>query len=151
MEKHAAKHTKPTKEFPPKMFGDGGEQVFDNRVQIRDEQSGRLIKTQPYAIHKFGSNTLMERPIGSGNMFNQHDEPIGKWKLEKDGSWSKVGDEHSSAPAYQMVGTVDDLLTKNAELEAELAALKAEKAPKEALKEEADKAAHHKAAHHKKN
>lgn len=117
---------KPIKEFPPKQYGSGGEAVFDNRVHIRDSDSGRLVKKQHYAKHTFGNTTLYERPIGSGNMFGHSGEPIGNWKPTSDGRWEKILASHKDAPAYEKVLAPEDLVQRNYELEAEIAALKAD-------------------------
>lgn len=125
----------PIKEFPPKQYGSAGEPVFDARVHIRNEKTGALVKKQHYAWHMFGDKKMFERPIGSGNMFNQAGEPIGKWEMNKEnGHWAKVSDVQENAESYEMVGTVEDLIDENSELKAELAALKAEKETKTEVK-----------------
>lgn len=118
--------TKPIKEFPPRQFGSSGEQIFDNRVHIRDESTGRLVKVQPYAYHAFDQMKLWERPIGSGNMFDANGKEIGNWKQTKGGRWEKHADTHIAAKLFHEIKAPEDLAKRNAQLEQELEALKAE-------------------------
>src|SRR5665213_428083 len=99
MAEESKDNVRPIKEFPPKQFGSGGEAVFDNRVHIRDEATGRLIKKQHYARHTFGNKTIYERPVGSGNCFDAHGESIGQWKMIEGGRWEKIAAEHKAAPS----------------------------------------------------
>ncbi len=140
MAKAPEQASKPIKEFPPKQFGSSGEAVFDRRVQIRDESTGRLVKKQHYANHKFGNISLLERPVGSGNMFDEHGNPVGRWKHTEEGKWAKFEEAHVEVAQFEEVRSVEELAGRNAQLEAELAALKAEKEvtkPKEAAKPKA--------------
>ena len=118
---------RPVKEAPPRQYGPGGEAIFDNRVHIRDADSGRLHKRQPYAYHAFGTMKLLERPVGSGNMFDYQGKPIGRWALDKaNGHWNKIADTHAEKPSYELMLQPEDLAQRNSELEAEIAALKAD-------------------------
>lgn len=125
-----ARAEKPIIEVPPRQYGSDGEQVFDNRTHIRDADSGRLLKKQPYAYHVFNDTKMWERPIGSGNMYNHFGDPIGRWKSAGRGAWEKISETHSDAPTYEKVMTVEDLVQRNSELELEVAALKAEQTAK---------------------
>jgi hypothetical protein len=113
-------------EDPQRQFGSSGEQIFDNRVHIRDASTGRIFKKQHYAMHAFDGIKIWERPINSGNMFNAHGDSIGRWKKIDGGRWEKISAEHSSVPLFEKVLPMEDLATRNAELESELAALKAD-------------------------
>lgn len=127
-------HEKPKiVEHPPKPQGVEGEPMFDNRVKIFNEKTGKLIAYQPYTMHMAGKQVLLERPPGSGNMFNLQDEPIGRWKFSGTGggTWEKFSDSHIDVKP--MVLDEKEALRERLETtEAELAALKAEREPKKA-------------------
>ena len=95
---------------------------FDYRTHIKDAKTGKLIRIQTYARHARSGEVLLERPVGSGNCFSENGEPAGRWNLTK---WEKISDDHiavKAAPANRE----EDLEQRNAILERELAALKAE-------------------------
>jgi len=109
------------------------EGIFDHRTHIRNSVTGRLVAHQPYSTHFVGDKTLMERPLGSGNMFTPHGEPAGRYEM-RDGHLVKVSDTHTDISARSEVRTIED---ENAALRAELAALKAETQAKTEAKPQA--------------
>lgn len=116
-------------EHPEKPHGQNDEPLFDNRVSVFNEKTGKLIKYQPYACHVWGKDdsktTLYERLPGTGNMFNDKGDAIGRWESKGDGSWNKVSNEHTASKSLP----INRKEAIEAELEAtkaELAALKAE-------------------------
>lgn len=121
-----ARQEKQIIEDPQRPYGSEGEQVFDNRVHIRNAETGRLIRRQHYAMHAFSDKKIWERPIGSGNMFDAHGDPIGRWKRADKGHWEQISKEHSAVPMAEKIATPDELIARNSELESELAALKAD-------------------------
>lgn len=119
----------PVVENPPKPHGQNGEPLFDNRVRIVNEKTGAIVRYQPYAHHIFGDNKmeLLERPIGSGNMFNRMGMNIGQWKMGDNGAWKKISDSHLDIRLDVPITKEDALLAKNEALEADLKAIRAEK------------------------
>ena len=99
---------------------------FDYRVQVKDAKTGRLIRKQDYCKHSRGTEVLLERPIGSGNAFFENGESAGRWDFKL---WKKIADEHN-AVAPQAASFEEELMQRNEQLEAELAALKAEQKKK---------------------
>lgn len=116
-------------EHPPKPEGQNGEPLFDNRVQIYNEKTGKMVRYQPYAYHVFGEDKveLFERPVGSGNMFDKMGRNIGSWKKDEDGNWKKCSDAHLDVKLDLPVTKEDALMAKNETLEAELKSIRAEK------------------------
>lgn len=124
---------------------------FSTLVTHRDDKTGLVTHTDPYirrVIGEVGSNerqTLWERPAGSGNLFNKAGNPIGRWVYEEKivkGKAVKVGSYVPDAEhiAYVAPLTADQKLRQEmtadkvrmAELERELAQIKAEKEKKSA-------------------
>lgn len=125
----AAKAIPKIVEAPEKQDG-----VFDSRTHIRDANTGRLIMHQPYSMHFQGEEKLMERPPGSGNMFADGGQPLGRYEWQtngKHGHWKKVSDTHTVAPMGRKIVTAgeaaQELSDENAQLKAELLALQAER------------------------
>lgn len=117
------------KEHPAKPEGQNGEQLFDHRVRVVNEKTGQTIAYQPYATHIFGADkqTLLERPIGSGNMFDLKGNPIGRWEPRHNGTWEKVDETHAAAKPIP----VDEKEYLREQLEAAQAELKAIKSEKD--------------------
>jgi hypothetical protein len=107
------------------------EEGFDTRVNIRDRQTGTLIRLQHYAMHTFDDMKMYEQPIGSGNMFDIGGHPIGRWKATQAGKnvrWERISEEHiEAAPAVR--NKEEYLEQQNDILRKELEQLRAEQKP----------------------
>jgi hypothetical protein len=122
---------------------------FDLKVTYRDEKTGLITKRDPYILRvvgEQGSNVksrLWERPAGSGNLFDKHMNPVGRWVYEEKTVRGKVvrvgkfveGAEHIKyvPPMTEDQKLAQELLSKDAkiaELEREMAAIKAEETKK---------------------
>lgn len=112
---------------------------FDLTVTHRDPKSGAVTKKNPYTLRVIGQGAngktqLWERPVGSGNLWNKAGEPIGRWE---DGKFCEGVAHVTFVPAetenVKFARTANEQAAKIAQLERELAAIKAEgKAPKSA-------------------
>lgn len=105
------------------------EEGFDNRVHIRDRQTGRLIRLQHYALHIHGETKMYEQPIGSGNMFDAAGHAIGQWEQETDGRntrWKQVSEDHMEVELKFYADKEEYLEDENRKLREELAAIKTE-------------------------
>jgi len=112
---------------------------FDTTVTHRDPKTGRITHTTPYILRVCGEPgssekaRYWERPAGSGNLFDKHNNPIGRWVYEEKnvkGKMVKIGKYDPNAKHVEWVPpqTEDQkIASENAALKAELAALKAEK------------------------
>ena len=118
------------------------EKGFDFVVTKRDHRTGLITSHDPYILRVIGDGNgktrVMERPAGSGNLWNKKGEPIGRWDGKKpEGERFLKGEAHT---AWTPPETKDQKLarevvskdTKIAELERELAAIKAEREKKDA-------------------
>lgn len=126
---------------------------FDLMVHHRHHRTGKLIKHTPYikrVVGEVGSSeraTYWERPAGSGNLFDSHNNPIGRWEYEEKtvkGKTVKTGKfiEGAAHVAWEAPITQDQKIAKeNAALKAELAAMKAEKEKQAAPAKKQDKGA----------
>lgn len=131
---------------------------FDLVVTHRDEKTGQITRTEPYilrVIGEVGSNEksrLWERPAGSGNLFDKKGNPVGRWVYEEKSVKGKKVRTGKFVPDVEHVEfvppqTEDQKLryemtenkAKIAELERELAAIKAEKEKKSAPAQPAQK------------
>lgn len=119
---------------------------FDILVTHRDPKTGQVTHSTPYTMRAFkggedGSTIkVWERPVGSGNVFWGDGKPAGRWV---DGQFVK-GAPHVRyvAPETQDQKIARALNEKDSEIEAlrkELAAIKADSAPKAPVKEETKK------------
>ncbi len=111
---------------------------FDYRVHIKDAKTGRMIRMQHYARHSSGGQTLLERPIGSGNAFTENGEPAGRYDFSNAASWKKLSESHvdvAAAPANREEYLTQELDAAKAEIEAmkleHKAAQREAKAPQE--------------------
>jgi len=124
---------------------------FSLKVTHRDEQTGLVTHKDPYILRIIGEKDsnekqrLWERPAGSGNLWDKQNNPVGRWVYEEKtvkGKKVKVGSHDPDAAhiAYVAPLTGDQKLrqemsqdkVKLAELERELASIKAEKDKKAA-------------------
>lgn len=124
---------------------------FNLKVTYRDERTGLITHTDPYTVRyvgEVGSNEksrLWERPKGSGNLFDKHNNPCGRWVYtEKVVKGKKINEgkydpsaEHIAftPPPTQDQKLAQELTAKDvriAELEREMASIKAEQEKKSA-------------------
>ena len=54
---------------------------FDLMVHHRDPATGRVTKSNPYRLHCQGNKQYFERPINSGNLYWQNNQPAGRRML----------------------------------------------------------------------
>lgn len=114
---------------------------FDLMVTHRDPQTGVITKVDPYiarviAAPDGGKTTIYERPKGSGNLWNKKGEPVGRWVVGKDGRGKQ--DKDAAHVAFVPPQTEDQIIraemtkdkSKIAELEREIASIKAEQEKK---------------------
>lgn len=108
---------------------------FDTRVTHRDPKTGLVAAQDPYTLRVVSEGTdkiyLFERPVGSGNLFGKQGNKLGRWVKNE---WVK------DAPHVEFImpETQDEKLAREyaqkdleiAELQKELAAVKAEKEKK---------------------
>lgn len=105
---------------------------FDFKVTHRDPKTGLVVAKNPYVCRVIGAQDgskrkVYERPVGSGNMWDAKNNPAGRWV---DGKL----DEAAAHVAFKTPETKDQVLAKSllskeskiAELEKELASIKAE-------------------------
>lgn len=123
---------------------------FNLLVTYRDEKTGLVVKSDPYTLRVTGESgsserqRLWERPKNSGNLFDKKGNPCGRWEYEEKtvkGKTIKTGKYNPDAEhiAFVPPPTKDQLLAqqltekdvKIAELEREMAAIKAEKEKKD--------------------
>lgn len=105
---------------------------FDLKVQHRDAKTGRVTSVNPYRLHVKGNSKTYERPVGSGNLWYENDEPANEHRayeipLTED---QKLASE-LSAKDSQLRGMEEKL---NAQAK-ELKAIQDESKDKEAKKE----------------
>lgn len=118
----------------------GPQPGFDLRTLVRDERSGEILKNEPYTLHNEGGIEYFESPKGSGNLFYRNGEPAGRIefpKVDKQGrrvgkGEIKLGEEHKEFEKpldanADLFAQNKALSARNAEIERELAALKAER------------------------
>lgn len=114
------------------------EPKFDLATHKRDKY-GRVLQINPYRLHVIDGLKGFERPVGSGNLWYENNEPMGRLKEVVDEKTKKVTRSFEiGAPHVEYVPplTADQKIaqenaeqkTKNAALESELAQLKAEQA-----------------------
>lgn len=117
---------------------------FDLQVQAWNGQ-GQLIKANHYRQHIIGGTTYFERPVNSGNLWFENNQPAGRmeYTFGEDGKIAKkelrVGAPHVEytkplAGAEKVHFELEQAKARNAQLEAELAAIRADsdkRAPKE--------------------
>lgn len=111
---------------------------FDLRTHIWDAQ-GALVKKNLYTNHCVGGRSYFERPIKSGNLWYENNQPAGRVDYVKgpDGKLVKNIDENAEHTVFTPQLEGDDALVyaleqeknRSAALERELAEIRAEKAP----------------------
>lgn len=126
----------------PSKLGD-----FDpKRVQWRDPKTGRVIKVKPYRLVIENHEKFFEYPKHSGNLWYENRMPAGRWEHIEGKRVIKKGAEHVEyvAPLTADEKIMLDVLQtkeKNRQLEAELAAIKAEQEAAVAAKPKTEAAA----------
>jgi len=114
------------------------EEGFPIKVTYHDYNTGLIKKQDPYILRVVGDNggsksEYMERPKGSGNLFDRKGRPIGRWDASK-----SEGERYlANAPhiAWERPETEDEMLANSViaanvkikELEQELLSIKAER------------------------
>ena len=121
------------------------EPKFDLNTHKRDKR-GKIVEINHYRLHCIGDSKCFERPVGSGNLWYEDGSPAGRL-VEKPGPKNTVVrsfDHAAEHIQWTPPPTADEkdarefmeTKTKNAALEQELAALKAEReAEKKAMEE----------------
>jgi uncharacterized small protein (DUF1192 family) len=126
------------------------QKAFDLVVTHRDEKTGQVTHKNPYILRVRGEgggekSRFWERPAGSGNLWNKKGEPVGRWE-------AIPGETNKGRPVMGVVNkphvefvaplTSDQKLANSvvqkdsriAELERELAAVRAEESKKSEVK-----------------
>lgn len=102
------------------------EQKFDLQTHVRDKY-GKLIKTNPYRRYCRGGEVYYERPVGSGNLWYENNEPAGRMIDNKvDRTAAHVEFTAPVSEDQKLVKAVLDTKAENEALRRELEALKAE-------------------------
>lgn len=118
------------------------EQKFDIRTH-RFDARGRLKSRNFYRMHVDKGTNLFERPVNSGNLFYENNEPAGRVEFTKNEKGAIIGkkfDLHAPHKAFvaPLTGAEamhyenEQLKADNARLAAELEAINAERAAKAA-------------------
>lgn len=119
---------------------------FDLRTHIFDKR-GRLTGKNPYRLHVRNGERLFERPVGSGNLWYENGDPAGRVEvtISADARTQTkkfhIGAEHKAytAPltgAEKLHFEHEELKAKTAAMEAELAAIRAEREAQSSQKQE---------------
>lgn len=113
---------------------------FDLVVTHRDPMTGRVVSTNPYTLRVIGSGNgqktqLFERPPRSGNLFDGKGRPFGRWE---NGKHNEKANHVVFVPPetedQKLARSVIEKDSKIAELQRELASIKAEAKPTEEKK-----------------
>ena len=102
---------------------------FDLRTHYFDNKTKRLSHVNAYRMHVIDGVQFFERPVGSCNVFYKSNEPAGVIDLSKMKVDIKAEHQEWAAPLtaeQKEQFEVKALITRSAELERELAALKKE-------------------------
>lgn len=116
---------------------------FDLKVTHRHPRTGLITHTTPYILRVIGESggakaRVWERPAGSGNLWDKHNQPIGRWdKTKPEGERFVKDAEHIAWAAPE---TSDQKLARSVvekdvriqELERELASIRIESEKKTA-------------------
>jgi len=109
---------------------------FDLQVHAWDGQ-GQLVKANHYRQFIIGGITYYERPVNSGNLWFENNQPAGRMEYEL-GDSGKIGKKTLNKEAEHLVFTkplsgaekvhfeLEKARERNAQLEAEIAAIKVE-------------------------
>jgi uncharacterized small protein (DUF1192 family) len=111
---------------------------FDLRTHLFDN-NGRIVKTNHYALHVTDGVSYFERPMNSGNLWFENNQPAGRVERVADasGKSSKVFSPGAPHKVFEIKLEGDELLQvelqnsveRIAALEKELAAVRAERIP----------------------
>lgn len=108
-----------------------GKKEFDLQTHGWDPQTRQLAWKNPYRMHHIKGVQYWERPVGSGNLYTKQDEPCGRivdfkqLKIDKDAP--HIEWEAPKSPAELAAAKQHELMSRNAELQAELDAIKKER------------------------
>lgn len=101
--------------------------TFDLKTHSTDPLTGKVSLVNPYRLRIQGAVKYFERPVGSGNLWYEDNEPAGRWVANK---------VESEAPHIDWVAPISgaeklqrelvNAKESEAALRAELAAIKAE-------------------------
>lgn len=137
---------RPQTQLPPQQT----EPKFDLATHKRDKY-GKVVEINPYRLHIIEGQRAFERPINSGNLWYENNQPMGRLKTEfNEKTKKKVFSIELGAPHIEYVPppTTDQVVAQeisatkqeNESLKQELAALKAEsEAEKKAMEERLSK------------
>ena len=109
---------------------------FDLRTHVWDSQ-GMLVEKNTYRLHNKDGVNYFERPVNSGNLWYENNQPAGRVEYEfgKDGKISSkkldIGADHKEFTApltgdEKLHFELEQERSRNAQLAAELAAIKKE-------------------------
>lgn len=118
------------------------EEKFDLVTHKTDPLTGKSHAVNLYTLHIIKGIRYFERPIHSGNLYYENNRPAGRLAFDAKGDYAI--NEKATHVAYVAPPTGAELIarelseekTARAQAEAELAAIKAERAPKSAKKED---------------
>lgn len=108
-------------------------QGFDLVVHKRNARTGLVEQENAYILRIVGHAKYLERPVGSGNVYDFQGKPIGRWDASKpEGERFLKGEKHVewSAPEtkdQKLARAIGEKDIKIQELERELAAIQAER------------------------
>lgn len=109
-------------------------QKFDLRTHVWDQQ-GTLVKKNPYRAHIVDARTVFERPVNSGNLWGENNQPAGRVECEfgengaiakKSFVWDAPHKEYTAplTGAEALHYQLEQEKQRNAALEGELAQLR---------------------------
>jgi hypothetical protein len=118
---------------------------FDLRTHVWDTQ-GTLVRKNPYRAHINDGRTLFERPVNSGNLWGENNQPAGRVELEfgPNGKISKKTFHFEAAHkaytpplsgAEALHYQLEQEKEKNAALQAEIDQIRSGKQPLSAVQE----------------
>lgn len=114
---------------------------FDLRTHVWDG-SGNLIRTNLYTKYVIDGSAFYERPVKSGNLWYENNQPAGRMEYDEKGIRKLCeGAPHKEFTpklegADALYAELDDVKARAEAAEAELAAIKAEREAKTAPKSE---------------
>lgn len=101
--------------------------TFDLKTHTTDGLNGEVTLTNPYRLRIIGPIKFFERPVGSGNLWTEADEPAGRWIAGKvDATAAHIEWIPPVSGAEKLQRELADARGTEAALRAELDAIKAE-------------------------
>lgn len=101
--------------------------TFDLKTHTTDALTGKVTLTNPYRLRIIGASKYFERPVGSGNLWTEADEPCGRWiagKVDADAAHTEWIAPTTGTEKIQL--ELKSARETEAALRAELDAIKAE-------------------------